>query len=68
MTVDLDRKGLVSLVKGSCPRKYSDIDNPLVKKAGHRYSDQYGRTNWDSLENLTDTELFELYKICSKNN
>ena len=38
--------------------------NPLVIKAGHSYSDQYGRTTWDNLSALTDEELYKLYEIC----
>ncbi len=63
MKVDLNRKDLEALVKGSCPN-YPEFENELVKKAGHSYSDQYGRTSWDSLGKLTDEELYKLYKIC----
>jgi hypothetical protein len=63
MKIELNRKGLECLVKGSEPN-YSEFDNTLVKKAGHLYSDQYGRTRWDSLSNLTDEELYELHLIC----
>jgi len=63
MTIELDRKGLEILVAGSQPY-YNEFDNPLVKKAGHDYSDQYGRTSWRSLQNLTDDELYQLYLIC----
>lgn len=63
MKIELDRKALETLVKGSQP-DYNEFENPLVKKAGHSYSDQYGRTSWGSLENLTDEELYKLYEIC----
>lgn len=63
MTVELDRKGLTALVHGSIPY-YNEFDNPLVVKAGHEYSDQYARTYWRKLHNLTDEELYELYIIC----
>lgn len=63
MEVVLDRKDLESLVKGNGPY-YNEFDNPLVKKAGHRFSDQYGKTSWDSLSDLSDVELMQLYKIC----
>lgn len=65
MIVYLRRKDLEALVKGSCP-SYSQFDNPLVKKAGHSYSDQYGRTNWNCLNNLTEEELYQLYQICDE--
>ena len=63
MKVKLNRKSLETLVKGSEPN-YSQFDNSLVKKAGHSYSDQYGRTSWSSLSKLTDEELYKLHLIC----
>lgn len=63
MNIELDRKGLEILVHGSQPY-YDEFENPLVKKAGHDYSDQYGRTTWSSLKYLTDDELYQLYLIC----
>lgn len=63
MKIKLDRKALETLVKGIHPC-YNEFGNPLVKKAGHSYSDQYGKTSWGSLENLTDEELYKLYEIC----
>ena len=65
MKVELNRKDLEALVKGSS-LGYSEFGNPLVKKAGHSYSDQYGRTSWDSLGKLSEEELWELYKICNE--
>ena len=63
MKIELDRKGLEILVAGSQPH-YNKFDNPLVKKAGHDYNDQYGWTSWRNLSALTDEELYELYLIC----
>jgi hypothetical protein len=63
MKVELERKDLEALVKGKSPY-YNEFDNALVKKAGHSYSDQYARTSWESLSELTDDELYELYIIC----
>ena len=63
MNIELDRKGLEILVNGSQPY-YNEFENALVKKAGHDYSDQYCRTSWRSLNNLTDDELYQLYVIC----
>ena len=63
MTIELDRKDLEALVKGTSPY-YSEFDNPLVKLAGHSYSDQYGRTSWDRLNKLSDQQLYRLYEIC----
>ena len=63
MKVELDREDLKALVNGSSPN-FDEFDNPLVKKAGHSYSDQYGRTSWDELNDLTDDEIWELYMVC----
>jgi len=63
MKIELDRKGLKTLASGSQPY-YNEFDNPLVIKAGHDYSDQYGKTTWRKLDELTGDELYELYKIC----
>jgi hypothetical protein len=63
MKIELDRKGLETLVKGSQPN-YNQFQNPLVKKAGHEYSDQYGITNWRNLDKLSDDELYTLYLFC----
>lgn len=65
MNIELDRKGLESLVKGS-ELHYDAFGNPLVKKAGHEYSGQSGRTSWGNLSALTDEELYALYLICRK--
>lgn len=61
--VELDRKDLENLVKGTYPA-YTQLDNELVKKAGYKYSNKKGITDWDKLSNLTDDELWQLYKIC----
>lgn len=63
MELKLDRKDLETLVKGTSVY-YSEFENELVKKAGHFYSDQYGKTTWDYLNRLTDEEIYKLYLIC----
>ena len=63
MKIELDRKGLEILVAGSQPN-YNEFDNPLVKKAGHKYYDQYGTSSWYNLNTLTNEELYKLYIIC----
>jgi hypothetical protein len=63
MKIELDRKGLEVLVKGSEPN-YNEFEHLLIKKAGHRYNDQYGNTSWDKLSSCTDEELYNIYKIC----
>ena len=63
MLVELDRKHLVHLVKG-CGPHYREFNNPLVKKAGHSFSDSTDNTSWSKLHELTDEELYQLYLIC----
>lgn len=65
MKIDLDRSGLEALVNGTGPN-YKEFDNPLVKRAGHSYNDQYGRTTWSYLKDLSEEELYQLYLICAK--
>jgi hypothetical protein len=65
MKIELDTKGLQTLVKGS-QLYYDEFNHPLILKSGHAYSDQYGRTSWHNLDNLTDAELYEVYLICKK--
>jgi len=66
MQLEIDRKDLEALVKGYGV-SYSGFSHPLVKMAGHSYSDQYGRTYWSSLDKLTDAELYMLYCVCKNN-
>lgn len=63
MRVDLDKQDLYALVRG-CDLSYAQFNNPLVIKGGHSYSDQYGKTTWSRLYELTMKELWELYQIC----
>lgn len=63
MKVDLDRLGLIILVRSSIPH-YKIFNNPLIKKAGHSYYDQSGKTTWSNLDLLTNEELYDLYLIC----
>lgn len=48
MNIELDRKGLESLIKGTGPH-FDAFKNNLVVKAGFEYSDQYGRIDWRNL-------------------
>ena len=63
MKLELTKDDLEALVNGSYPN-YSQFDNPLVKKAGHSYSDQYGKSYWSNLSELTEEELWRLRNIC----
>lgn len=64
MKVELDRKGLESLIRGLSP-DYDKFEHPLLIKAGFSYSDQYGRVSWDKISKMTDEELYQIYLICN---
>ena len=65
MLIELDRKDLISLVKGTSPY-YSIFENPLVKQCGSYCGGMCDEWSWTSvyLEELSDKELFELYALC----
>lgn len=61
--VELNTQDLRNLIKG-CEPSYSVFENELLIKAGYSYSNQSGRGVWNNLNDLTNEELWELYKIC----
>lgn len=65
MVLDLDKKDLINLVKGSSPN-YEVMEHPLVEKSG-RYTGGFVE-KWDwreyRLKEMTEEELVELYNIC----
>lgn len=65
MNIDLNRKDLISLVKGAVPN-YSAFNDPLVKMCGNYIGGFLDRWDWDytKLEELSDQDLFKLYNIC----
>lgn len=63
LLIELDRKDLEAMIKGST-LNYTEFNNPLVKMVGHSYSDQYGKTSWNNLNALTESELWKLRIIC----
>ncbi len=64
MKVDLDKKALVDLVKGTGPH-YDLFDNPLVKLCG-KFNGRYGTWAWNKyeLEKCSEEQLYDLYKLC----
>lgn len=64
MKLDLDKKGLICLVKGNEP-SYNLFDNELIKKCG-TYNGSYGTWHWETYEllKLTDAELYSIYILC----
>ena len=67
MTTELDRRDLISLVRGIEP-DYSVFDNPLVKKGGYYVGGMHDKWVWElgRLYHLDNDTLWELYNICKK--
>ena len=63
MKVELTRQDLETLVRGTAP-DFSLFSNPLVTKAGHEYFDHGSRDRFTSLHELSESELWRLYKLC----
>lgn len=63
--MDLDREDLKALVRGTSPN-FSVMDNPKVKKHGSWVGGFHDRWDWNfsSIEDASEDELIELYKIC----
>lgn len=63
-TIELDKKGFISLVNGTSPN-YDAMEHPLVKGKGS-YNGSHDRWDWHSyeLEKLNTEELYQLYSIC----
>jgi hypothetical protein len=63
MTVQLDRKDLTALVKGTQPN-YDLFSHPLVKGSGDYCGGFVDKWSWTNLSHLTDDQLWELYNLC----
>ena len=67
MNIDLSKKDLINLIMGTSPY-YSVFKNELVKKCGYwtgGFVDQW-KWNKNNLEELCESDLYELYKICEE--
>lgn len=62
MKVELDKKALQTLVKGIEPI-YDIVGNPLGMKAG-LHINAYDKAIWSNLDDLSEEELYSLYKLC----
>jgi len=65
MIVYLDKKGLLSLVKGTEPH-YGAFEHPLIKKYGTYVGGIGDHWEWyfSQLIEATEAELYEMYTIC----
>ncbi|WP_297420586.1 hypothetical protein [Clostridium sp.] len=64
LKLDLDKKDLISLVKGTDPN-LNAMGHPKIICRGS-YLAQHGRWDWNycAFENCTNEEIYEIYKIC----
>jgi len=64
MKIDLDKKGLIDLVKGTSPH-YDLFENSIVKLCG-TFNGSSGTWSWNEyeLEKLNERQLYDLYKSC----
>lgn len=64
MKMDLDKKDMISLVKGTAPNLLI-MDNPLINKYGN-FRASYGTWDWNyrAFDNLSEEELLEIYLTC----
>lgn len=62
---ELTRNDLISLIKGTSP-PYSVFEHPIVKKNGSYVGGHVDKWTWNNQlgDNLTEGELWDLYKIC----
>ena len=64
LKLDLDKKDLISLVKGTDPN-LSVMGHPKISCCGN-YRVKYSSWEWNcrAFEKYTDEEIYEIYKIC----
>ncbi len=62
MLLDLDKKALISLVRGESPA-YSLLENSIIKRCGEISCEGWV---WDEneLERLNEEALYNLYLLC----
>jgi hypothetical protein len=65
MTVELDRKGLETLVRGTSPH-YNLFKDTIIKRMGDYYGGFLDDWKWqyDFPPDITDEQLFEVYQKC----
>lgn len=59
MLVDLDKRGLASLIRGNQYPSYEDLDNPLVKDKGYYVGGFHDKWVWDfDCNSFTEENLY----------
>ena len=65
MKINLNKKDLISLVKGTSPN-YHVMEHPLIKANGHFAGGHFGWSwNWNFTP-LSEKELYRMYLICKE--
>lgn len=66
MLIELNRDDLESLLKGTCPY-FSVVHHPLIERAGEMRGKFGPDWSWNnSLSEFSDSEIYEMYKICKE--
>lgn len=67
MKVDLNKQDLISLIKG-VTLKHDLVKNPAVQSVCYYVGGFNDRWYWDngSLNQLSESELWEIYQLCKK--
>lgn len=64
MKFDLDKKDLISLVKGTDPN-LNVMGDPKIRSRGS-YGETHGRWDWNyrAFEGCSEQEIYEVYQLC----
>lgn len=67
MTIELSKKDLISLVKGTEPY-YSIMNNALIASVGKYSGGFHDQWDWNgsALALLSEEQLYEIYKLCKE--
>jgi len=65
MEIELDKEGLISLVRGTCPN-YHIFEDALIARAGHYVGGFHDKWEWNDLKPFTEAELYSIYYKCKE--
>ncbi len=63
MNVELDKAGLISLVRGTCPN-YHIMEEILISQAGRYVGGFHDKWEWNDLNHFTEQQLKAIYDNC----
>ncbi len=64
-TYALDKRDLISLVKGITP-SYEIMSHPLISAAGDMWGGQGEHWEWKDLDKFDESQLWECYNLCKQ--